>query len=261
VAELFFGVQAFWHGAFSQPSSSLTDTVLLDHPAPPHIDRAIFAHSDADGWRDDPGFNSYFMRAAFPSITVEHEEDWYDRILTTSGKANINRVWRFPAVLLADRSAAFRGAVCGSQTQRTAAEAWSFMKDQGLLKGESVGGWWEPVRSAVLRFAGVKSASELFDYGKFVASSTEVATLPMPEKIVITYISRQSARHRKLTDEAHQSLVSSLTDLVARNSDNYELNIMEAEKLTKDEQLEVAGRTHVSPCALTVLLMLTVSAI
>ena len=52
------------------------------------------------------------------------------------------RAWRFPFVLLADRSAAHRGVVCGSQTQKTAAEAWEYMRLKRRLKGLHVGGWW-----------------------------------------------------------------------------------------------------------------------
>jgi hypothetical protein len=61
--------------------------------------------------------------------------------------------WHFPLVLLADRSAAHRGEVCRSQTQRTAAETWELMRRTDRLFDICAGGWW-PVRSAVLRFAG-----------------------------------------------------------------------------------------------------------
>ena len=60
----------------------------------------------------------------FPLFSVEHEEDWKDRISITSSNTH---AWRFPLLLLMDRSAAHRGAIRGSQTQRTAAEAWEYM--------------------------------------------------------------------------------------------------------------------------------------
>jgi hypothetical protein len=41
----------------------------------------IFAH--ARQWRDHPGFNAYFLRAAFPSVNVETEYDWKDRVDVT----------------------------------------------------------------------------------------------------------------------------------------------------------------------------------
>ncbi|CAK5284098.1 unnamed protein product [Mycena citricolor] len=91
VAELLFGVQAFWHGALSGALDS--DPASATHRAPPPpIDRIIFARSDADGWRDDPGFNAYVVRAAFPDVTIEEEEDWIDRVIVTSDG---DRAWHF----------------------------------------------------------------------------------------------------------------------------------------------------------------------
>ncbi|KAJ7591263.1 hypothetical protein C8J56DRAFT_558290 [Mycena floridula] len=205
----------------------------LSQPSAPPLDRLIFANSNADGWRDDPGFNSYFMRAAFPSLTIEIQEDWDDRIRATSLG---NRAWHFPLVLLTDRSASHRGEICGSKTQRIAAEAWSFMKSQRLLAGEKVGGWWEPVRAAVLRYAGAPAASDMAIY------SQSEGRLPMPEKIVITYISRQGGR-RRLTDQAHDSLVTALEELSKRKG--WELNVLQAERLSKDEQLRYISRTTI----------------
>ena len=240
VAELFFGVQAFWHGAFSKPAKAPIFSYSLNHSPPPKLDRVIFAYSTADGWRDNPGFNRYFMRAAFPSLTVEVQEDWQDRVVATSKG---DRAWHFPLLLLTDRSASHRGHVCGSQTQRIAAEAWSFMKDQGLLMGEAVGGWWEPVRSNVLRYAGLDAPSDKLIYQRMLDIDTDrEPTLPMPDKVVITYISRQSTG-RRLTDESHRGLVDALKALGERRE--WEINILQMEKLTKDEQLAYASRTTV----------------
>jgi hypothetical protein len=44
----------------------------------------IFVHAIPDQWRDGPGFNTYFLRAGFPSVTVETEYDWRDRVELTS---------------------------------------------------------------------------------------------------------------------------------------------------------------------------------
>lgn len=239
VAELFFGVQAFWHGAFTEPSTDADrDETLGPHAAPPPIHRVIFARTNADGWRDGPGFNAYFMRAAFPAADIEVEEDWEDRVIIT---ASGDRAWHFPLVLLTDRSAAHRGAICGSQTQRIAAEAYEGMRARGQLAGVRVGGWWDPVRSAVLRFAGVEPLA-------LATAQPVLATdprLPMPAKIIVTYISRQSAGNRKLTVESHAGLVAALQDLVRRKGPSWELNVMEAEKMTKDQQLQAVARTTI----------------
>lgn len=245
VAELFFGVQAFWHGAFSESSTDIDREYMLSpHPPPPPIHRVIFARSNADGWRDNPGFNAYFMRAAFPATTIEVQEDWEDRVTITSSG---DRAWHFPLILLTDRSASHRGVICGSQTQRIAAEAVEEMRKKNKLVGVRVGGWWEPIRSAVLRFAGAELNAP--DNTDQVVLKSDFGQgdpkLPMPSKIVITYISRQSAGNRKLTPESHTGLVAALRGLVKRKGAAWELNVMEAEKMTKDEQLRTIARTTI----------------
>lgn len=322
VAELLLGVWAFWYGVWSDPVIDMppdssepsftgsyynlsTTTNLhysLNHPPPPPLHRAIFAHSNAKGWRDGPGLNAYWLRAAFPSLTVEVQEDWHDRIIATREQRNNGhrRAWHFSTLLLTDRSAAHRGVVCGSQTQRTAAEAWESMRLMGKLRGAYVGGWWGPVREAVWRFAGVegirgpdKIQTEGMDEQIITGGSINEKTgilsrpdsgtpiemipsaqklLPPPEKVVITYMSRQSIGRRKLVAADHRRLVESLEEMVqSRNGTmgkgnekrpiknplaeegdtwktsgtEWELQILEAEKLSIDEQVRIAARTTV----------------
>ncbi|KAF8913029.1 hypothetical protein CPB84DRAFT_1811992 [Gymnopilus junonius] len=320
VAELFFGVQAFWHGAFSTPvslsspppNSLISPHFLTTHPSAPPLHRAIFVHSNADGWRDDPGFNSYFLRGTLPSLIVEHQKDWEDRIAATRpSRGQPERAWHFPTVLFTDRSAAHRGAMCGSTTQRTASEAWDYMRLKGKLRGLHVGGWWAPLREAMWRFAGAEEAiSSLLptrsseqekpqNVMHFMSENPEVLgitdstlaqsevvdvgdeyqkVLPMPNKIVINYISRQSSHHRKLIGEDHEGMVQALEELVARKNTErkkylarvaildgdederkrraltpeaehvppeWEFHELEAEKMSKDEQIQAAARTTI----------------
>ncbi|KAJ7505544.1 hypothetical protein B0H11DRAFT_428151 [Mycena galericulata] len=235
VAELFFGVQVFWHGAYYRNRNPLASV--------PPIHRLIFSHSNAAGWRDEPGFNAYFLQAAFPTIHVEDEKAWLDRIeLTTEG----SRVWHFPRLLLSDRSAAHRGKICGTQTQRIASEAWKHMQAKHQLMGINGAEWWEPVRTAMLHFG--ETPIPMVSSGH-VRSQTSLGYtkigLDSPKKVVITYISRQRMTRRLLTQESHVGLVAALTELVQRKGDSWELNILEAEKMTKEEQLQVMGRTDI----------------
>ncbi|KAF9526199.1 hypothetical protein CPB83DRAFT_858230 [Crepidotus variabilis] len=308
VAELFFGLQAFWHGAWSQPipHSSNPDSAHFStsHPSPPPIDRVIFAYSNANGWRDDPGFNRYFLRAAFPSMTVEHEEDWQDRVvITRPTTGSPEKAFHFPLVVVADRSASHRGVICGTQVQRTASEAWDLMRQRGKLMGIHVGGWWAPIREAIWRFAGAEAAwkglgsrrrqdvhqeawkfsddksglpgmdeplptdkSKIVDIGR-----EHQKHLSMPEKIVISYISRQTARTRRLAEEDHNAMVRAVKQLVSRKNDErrkvidalendiakrpnfeshkvpleWEFQELIAERMTKDEQIRQAARTTI----------------
>ena len=246
VAELIFGTWAFWTGSFNAKINTTTWT----SNAPP-VHRAIFANNPPEGIRDGPGFNAYFFRSVFSSVTVETEFDWADRIFTT---IDGDRAYHFDAILIADRSAAFKGKLCGITNHRVAAEAYEPLWENGKLQKE----WWEPVRREFLRFAGVEKKS--MDLGIEIEKAWEKerektvkalggnqnnlpVQVPIPkEKTVITYISRQAAR-RHLIREDHQLLVASLQEMTARKG--YELIIIEAEKLSKDEQLAIMSRTTV----------------
>ncbi|KAF7327859.1 hypothetical protein MKEN_00365800 [Mycena kentingensis (nom. inval.)] len=245
VAELMFGTWAFLYGAFadeklSKPASATPDasfTLPLLSTNTPIISRAIFIHSDVDGWRDGPGFNGYFMRAVFPSITIEVKKDWIDRINATSPtNTHIGRAWHFPLALLTDRSAAFRGPITGAHTQRTAAQPWMRMAKQGKI--DLIGNWWASLRSALTRYAGGDPTERMS------------AELEVPDTIVITYIDRQGTR-RHLRDADNLALLKAMEELVKRKNveddgkRKWEFHDVHAERLSLDEQVQVASRTTI----------------
>jgi len=240
-AELWLGAWAMWQGVHNVQVPA-TDAGQMTAP---HIDRLIFPHTDVQGWRDRPGFNSYFLRAAFPSVTVEVDEDWSDRVAATSAGGEHARAWHFDKVMLTDRSAAFRGPICGAQVHRTASEAYYAMKADGRLSKW----WWEPLRRAVLTFAGVDQRTleigtrvEKAEKEKGVDHADTQNEMEAKENIVITYIDRQGVR-RHLIDEDHEYLVRELKNLADTNG--YELYVMRAETLTKEQQLAVIARTTI----------------
>ena len=201
----------------------------------------------------------------FSSVTIETEQDWVDRIFLTKDG---DRAYHFDNVLIADRSSAFRGKLCGLQNQRIAAEAYDPLWKSGRLQKE----WWEPVRREFLRFAGVDDES--MDLGTDIDKAWEQdrekvvkalganhhdlpVHVPITSgKTIITYISRQSAR-RHLVPQDHQLLVAALQEMTARKG--YELIIIEAEKLSKDEQLTIMSRTTVRRSRCRSLKILTVA--
>lgn len=134
--------------------------------------------------------------------------------------------------MLTDRSAAFRGEECGIKTQRTAAEAILGVKD--TLDRH----WWEPVRRAVLRFAGIDAS--VLSIGD--RQDERKAEGLGQDRVVVSYIDRQGSR-RHLIQEDHEGLVTALEEVCQRRG--WELNIVQAEKLSKEEQLEVAAKTTV----------------
>jgi hypothetical protein len=189
--------------------------------------------------------NFFFLRSAWPSLTVETQPDWLDRASSTSPHAGEHhgRAWWFDTVLLADRSAAFRGPECGEHTQRTAAEAVKGVVSRDGRTGFLERGWWDPVRRSVLRFAGV--SEHILDVGAraFKRASHGSPQAGAVDEVVITYVTRQGVK-RHLIPEDHDGLVSALTELCERRG--WEFNIAAMERLTKEEQLAIAARTTVS---------------
>ena len=118
------------------------------------------------------------------------------------------------------------------------------MEQNHKLMGSKVGGWWEPVRSAVWNFAGVKTG--VGSVAQLDGKDVNELALPMPEKLVITYISRQGAPRRKLLQDDHTALVTALQELVARKGKSWELHVLHAERMSKDEQIQAVAKTTVS---------------
>ncbi|KAH9176539.1 hypothetical protein EDB89DRAFT_1845835 [Lactarius sanguifluus] len=232
-AELLFGAWAFWHGTFGGASSGS----LI-----PPFTRAIFPHASGEEWRDGPGMNFFFLRSAWPSLTVETQIDWSDRVSATSLRAGERngRAWWFDTVLLSDRSAAFRGPECGERTQRTAAEAIKGVVERAGRTGFLERGWWDPVRLSVLRFAGISPRTLNIGPRAFKRMERGSSHDGGVEEVVVTYITRQGVR-RHLINEDHEGLVRALEEMCERRG--WELNVVHMERLSKEEQLAVAART------------------
>lgn len=172
----------------------------------------MFTHLDAANWRDYASMNQWVLLSAFPSITMEFMDDWWDR-------GNTTQTYVFDRVVLADRAAAIHGHIF-LRTQRTAGNAFA-------LPGSVH--WWQPIRNRVVSAAGLNE----FTFAKWGES--------VP---VITYISRQGWGRRMLIQEHHERLVEELYKL--QDSYGYEVNIVEMDKLTRAEQMILSGRTTVS---------------
>lgn len=204
--------------------------------------RQCFSH----GRRDSPRFNPTIMFGLFPNIGLLYPEDMRDLREVTRSEFR-QKAYVFERAILVDRSAAFRGEWT-TPTSRTVASACAF--------GNVSRWWWEPTRRQMLRFSGVPE--EILDRnleghgavdpvkwekgGELEGDYTPLAPAGN-YRPVVTYISRQNSR-RRLTPESHTELVAALEERAKKL--NFELVIVEAERLTKEEQLAIAGRTTVS---------------
>ncbi|GFZ48068.1 hypothetical protein JCM24511_05816 [Saitozyma sp. JCM 24511] len=217
--------------------------------------RIWFLHQSTTEWRDRHGANPTVVFALFPSVSLLYPEDWAD-----IGKQTMRgrpRAFMLERALLADRSAAFYGQYT-IPTSRTVANA--------LHVGTTTRWWWEPIRRQMLRYSGVHE--DILDRNLEGLGAIDPATVNQPHMTgvdtdvnaglgvseveplatpgtytpLVTYISRQSSR-RRLTPESHADLVRHLEDRA--KSVGFELVIVEAEKLSLEEQFALAGRTTI----------------
>lgn len=170
----------------------------------------MFNHLDAHHWRDYAHMNEWVVRSSFPSVTMEFDHDWRDR-------AELGKPFVFDRVVVADRSAAMM-SYNFHRYQRTASAPFAL---PGSIN------WWMPIRNDVVKFAGVDP-----DAGGGTTSTP-----------VITYISRQQWGRRMLIPEHHDKLVSELHKL--RDQYGYEVNVVEAENMSRVDQIRLAARTTV----------------
>lgn len=206
-----------WYG-FWRTYSSLDPTIPASgNTSLPPPRRLIFNRFDNGHWRDYAAMNQEVLRSSFPSISLEFVDDWRDR-------AEMGVPWVFERVILADRSAAMP-AYNYQRYQRTAAVPFG-------LPGSNH--WWLTLRNNVVQFAGMDPTDS-------------------PKRPVITYISRQNWGRRMLIPADHEKLVEELNLLHTKHG--YEVNIVEADKMTKKEQIRLAARTTVS-CGALILFFL-----
>jgi len=156
--------------------------------------------------------NEWVVRSSLPSVAMEFIDDWRDR-------AELGKPFVFHRVVVADRSAAMISSNF-QRYQRTASVPFA-------LPGST--NWWMPIRNNVVKFAGLKP-----DVGGGTTSTP-----------VITYISRQNWGRRMLVPEHHEKLVRELHKL--RATYGYEINVVEAEKMSRVDQIRLAARTTVRP--------------
>jgi hypothetical protein len=147
---------------------------------------------------------------------MEFSDDWKDR-------AAMGVPFVFDRVVFADRAACMNGELY-LRTQRTASEPFA-------LPGSP--NWWTTFRDNVVQSTGLNA-------------SEGAGTLGNP---VITYISRQDWGRRMLIQSDHEKLVEELYKL--RDQYGYEVNVVSMDKLSRVEQLRLAGRSTVRATCLS----------
>ncbi|KAL5492147.1 hypothetical protein ACEPAI_3594 [Sanghuangporus weigelae] len=189
------------------------------HTALPAPRRFLFRHVPSSRWRDYAALNQWVLRGAFPNIGMEFEEDWEDR-------ARMGVPVVLDRVVLGDRAASYESEAY--------LMFWRYTASAFTLRGSV--NWWAPLRKAVLEFSGL--AAEYIS-----GPSTSKQQRQQNEKYVITYVSRQDWGRRMLRQADHEALVAELHRLAERYG--YEVHVVSMDKLSRAEQIALAGRTTV----------------
>lgn len=211
------------------------------------MDRAILIHSGSD-WRDRAGFNPYFLRTAFPSLAVETNLDWRDRVTATyAPDLRRSKSFRFDTVLLVDRTVVSDDQDFLTVGHRVASTI-NQMRDSGRLSKW----WWEPIRRAVVSFTGVDEMTVNIGARAHgvIDERDQMKGIPLSarpfQNVEVTYINGQGSDHR-LIDDDHDYLVAALRDLCSTRG--WEFNVIVVDELTREEQIRIMARTTVSEFA------------
>jgi hypothetical protein len=205
--------------------------------------RLIFTKCKKDGWRDPAGLNAFFLRTAFPGMSIETEEDWNERAGIGSGGHSSTEAFGlggYPAtaraiimdrVVLVDRPAWMR-------------EPHAFKNPKYVLPYVESYHYWAPLRQGIVEYAAGEreirwpGERELRLLAKGYTPSKQEGERP-----VITYISRQRTA-RRLRDSHHQALVQTMQALAKEH--DYEFMVPVMEEMNKFDQIYLLSQTTVS---------------
>ncbi|KAG8978518.1 hypothetical protein FRB90_008423, partial [Tulasnella sp. 427] len=190
----------------------------------PQPRRFIAPYIPSSRWRDYANLNQYILHGAFPSTGLEFEGDWQDR-------ADTFRPHFFDRIVLGDRTVAKRAGTHQGEQGKTTFDKAVVQADK-LPKSPH---WWMPLRNNVVTFASGEDATD---------SLAETRKKREESAPVITYVTRQAWGKRMLRDADHTALVDKLRQLKKRNR-SWEVNVVQMEKLSREEQVKLAARTTV----------------
>jgi hypothetical protein len=199
----------------------------------PFPDRILHPLLKETEWRDKAGMNSFVIKvrarsplgrgtaslipaqSAFPAVTAAYAQDWQER--AEFGFADV-----YDRVVLFDRRAARAPVVTVGDETGAAPVPRSTPLLTGVAELETHPDFWLAVRDSLLQS---------------IPPSSHLA----PTRPVVTYVSRQKAKVRRLSGADHQRLVTALKAL----EDRYEVHIVDLPSLSRHDQVHLAARTDV----------------
>jgi hypothetical protein len=202
--------------------------------------RLIFPHCDPILWRDKAGLNIFFLRTAFPGLSIEYEQDWAERSsIGEGGPSSIEEGLALDQYPRTARALVMDRVVLGDRAawERSPHNVKNPEHKYPLVVSRH---WWAPVRRAVVEYAA--GTREVVWPGEVELDAIAKGRTPKRERPVITYVNRQSTR-RRLLDQDHEALVAALEEL-GRKYD-YEVVVASMEFMNKFDQIYLSSRTTV----------------
>jgi hypothetical protein len=179
-------------------------------PFPDRIVQPLLSEMD---WRDRAGMNSFIIKAAFPAITAAYMTDWNER--ADFGFADV-----YDRVVLFDRRAA------QANSPRLLRDAAPSRLGGPILAGvaamDTHPDFWLAVKDSLLQ-------------------SIPPSSFAPPTRRVITYVTRQTSKVRRLAGRDHEELVKALKGL----EEHFEVHIVDLASLDRHDQIHLAARTDV----------------
>ncbi|KAF9028019.1 hypothetical protein BDZ89DRAFT_1015275 [Hymenopellis radicata] len=174
----------------------------------PPPDRFIIPFASSSGWRDGPNVDAILMRAAFPDASIECSELWDDL-------RAIDRTIKFDRLVIINRAAAHRHRLGNVWHKMIASTMALTVADD----------FWLPIRESIVRS---------------LVGRIPVVTGQVP---LVTYVSRQRGRRRRLLDDDHDNLVAALTELCDEGICDF--RVVELETMSLRQQVDTMARTTV----------------
>ena len=206
----------------------------------PPPQRLIFPHCDPLLWRDKAGLNLFFLRTAFPGLSIESKQDWAERASIGEGgpgstEANL-APGQYPSTA---RALVMDRVVLGDRWTRDRYP--DNMKNPEHKYPLVVSRhYWAPVRRAVVESAA--GTRKIVWPGEAELDAMAKGKTTKRERPVITYVNRQSTG-RRLLEQDHDALVAALEDLGRKH--DYEVVVASMEFMNKFDQIYLSSRTTV----------------
>ncbi|KAG6863500.1 hypothetical protein C0991_005387, partial [Blastosporella zonata] len=207
----------FW-GEIMLGAWRVISTLSSTSTSPSFITRVLLPHITDQKWKDPAGLNAAFMRATFPSTSIENSDQWEDL-------ARLDKTFVFEHAMIVSRVAAHTHKLASS---------WSKMISSTMVVDVPYS-FWESIRHTTVQNV-LGYLPGLDNRGVVVSPPNAMSDVP-----IVTYVVRQ--RSRRLAEADHKSLSKALKEL--EWSGLCEVHVVHMEEMSLAQQVEVMARSTI----------------